>query len=145
MTKDQHLVKDWNKLYPIGTDVVVNKGGTDERTKLVRTKTKSEAETLGGDKGNAVVWLEDISGCYCLTHVMPVPLQENQCELYAIRDIRTKMYYCEDGEAVVWYEKPLDLIKDKEKAQDVIDYLVDECMYEQENFKLCSFSVTPIE
>ena len=57
---------EWNAKYPIGTDVLLNKDFVDE---LVPTKTRSKASIMCGH--SVVMWLENISGCYLLSHVTP--------------------------------------------------------------------------
>ncbi len=64
--KMQRECDDWNSRYPIGTDVLLDKDFVDE---LVPTKTKSKAQILSGH--SVVIWLENISGCYLLSHVTP--------------------------------------------------------------------------
>ena len=63
----KRLVEDWNKDFPVGTDVLVTK---DDNSK-VSTKTRSEAFMLGANGDypghTAVIILEDISGAYLLT------------------------------------------------------------------------------
>jgi len=56
----------WNTKYPVGTDVMLNKDGHDEP---VPTKTRSTAQILSGH--SVVIWLENVSGCYLLSHVKP--------------------------------------------------------------------------
>ncbi len=69
--KQVELVNAWNKEHQPGIDVIV----TMDDKKEVHTKTRSEAQMLGasGDYPGhtAVVWLEDISGCYSLDRVRP--------------------------------------------------------------------------
>lgn len=73
MTREQKIVERWNKKYPVGTEVVVNKGFAGDFEHLVRTVTISEAKTIGSDSGDPVVWMKGVSGCYILTHVIPIP------------------------------------------------------------------------
>jgi hypothetical protein len=64
--QQQRQVDAWNGKYPVGTPVKLRKNdGTS-----VKTVTRSKAELLGGH--TAVVWLEGVVGCYCLTHVRPL-------------------------------------------------------------------------
>lgn len=57
----------FNAANPVGADVLVMLDGKDEPFK---TKTRSLAEILSGH--SAVIWLEDVSGCYLLERVTPV-------------------------------------------------------------------------
>lgn len=59
---NEALVRSWKDV-PIGTDVIVTKADGS----LVKTKTRSEAQMMGGH--SAVIWLEGISGCYSLRKV----------------------------------------------------------------------------
>lgn len=60
---DQQRVDTWNARHPVGTPVVVRKvlGGS------VRTVTTTPASLLGGH--NAIVWVDDSTGCYPLDAV----------------------------------------------------------------------------
>lgn len=62
------LVQNWNDNYPIGTPVNVQ----ERHDIITETKTTSKASLMCG---SAVVWLEGISGCYCLTHVQAVQVE----------------------------------------------------------------------
>lgn len=57
----------FNALYPVGTEVTVKLDGRDEPFK---TKTRSSAQILSGH--SAVIWLENVSGCYLLDRVSAV-------------------------------------------------------------------------
>lgn len=57
----QREVDEFNKLCPVGTEVIVTKDLGEE----VRTKVWHEATILGGH--TAVGWFEGISGCYLLS------------------------------------------------------------------------------
>jgi hypothetical protein len=59
----QHECDEFNKLYGVGTEVDVEK----DDGSIVRTKTRGPAEVLGNH--TAVIWLEDIRGCYALSRV----------------------------------------------------------------------------
>jgi hypothetical protein len=59
----QIAVDAFNAQYPIGTAVLVRRDNGD----LQETKTRSCAEVLSGH--SAVIWLEDIGGCYLLDRV----------------------------------------------------------------------------
>lgn len=61
----QKAVDDWNNAYPVGTPVRL----TRDNGNVVITRTRSEAEVLSGH--TAVIWLEGVSGCYCLDKVEP--------------------------------------------------------------------------
>lgn len=54
----------FNAAHPVGADVFVKLDGKDEP---YRTKTRSEAQILSGH--SAVIWLENVSGCYLLDRV----------------------------------------------------------------------------
>jgi hypothetical protein len=55
----------WNKKYPVGTPVVLQKDGGEN----LSTVTRSEAEVLSGH--TPVIWLKGVSGCYLLDRVTP--------------------------------------------------------------------------
>ena len=57
----------FNARYPVGTAVGLRKDFSDE---LTLTKTRSKAQVLSGH--SAVIWLEDVSGCYLLDRVTPI-------------------------------------------------------------------------
>jgi hypothetical protein len=63
---EQKIVDEWNKKYQIGQKVVVLRDSGKQEV----TVTKSQAQLLSGH--TAVIWLEGITGCYCLTRVAPV-------------------------------------------------------------------------
>lgn len=54
----------FNAKNPIGSDVFVKLDGVDEP---FRTRTRSAAQILSGH--SAVIWLENVSGCYLLDRV----------------------------------------------------------------------------
>ncbi len=54
----------FNAKNPIGSDVFVKLDGVDEP---FRTRTRSDAQILSGH--TAVIWLENVSGCYLLDRV----------------------------------------------------------------------------
>lgn len=54
----------FNAKHPVGSDVVVRLDGVDEP---FSTRTRSEAQILSGH--SAVIWLENVSGCYLLDRV----------------------------------------------------------------------------
>lgn len=57
---------DFNSRYPVGQRVTVRMDAGDG----VSTVTRSRAEVLSGH--SAVIWLENISGCYLLDRVTPM-------------------------------------------------------------------------
>ena len=57
----------WNQSYPVGTEVI----RTDDAGKELLTRTRSEAQVLGGH--SAVIWIDGVSGCYALDRVKAVP------------------------------------------------------------------------
>lgn len=65
--------EEFNRLYPIGTPVVVYPGirPDDARNpanvRRIETQTRSKAQLLGGHTD--VVWVEDHGACIALTHV----------------------------------------------------------------------------
>lgn len=59
-------VCNWNQKHAVGQVVDVRMDSGEVR----RTKTRSRAELLSGH--TAVIWLEGISGCYCLDRVTAV-------------------------------------------------------------------------
>lgn len=65
--KLQAVCDKFNASYPVGTDVLLKKDGHDE---LFPTRTRSTAQILSGH--SAVIWLENVSGCYLLDRVTPV-------------------------------------------------------------------------
>lgn len=62
-------VRAFNDVYPVGTAVRVYPGFRSGRH--VDTKTCRVASVLSGH--TAVVWVEALSGCQCLTHVDVLP------------------------------------------------------------------------
>lgn len=58
----------FNAKHPVGSDVVVRLDGVDEP---FITRTRSEAQILSGH--SAVIWLENVSGCYLLDRVSQAP------------------------------------------------------------------------
>lgn len=71
--KLQAICDQFNASYPVGTDVLLKKNGHDE---LFPTKTRSTAQVLSGH--SAVIWLENVSGCYLLDRVTPTNLSDSQ-------------------------------------------------------------------
>lgn len=63
----QALCDAFNETNPIGSDVHVKLDNKDEP---FLTKTRSKAQILSGH--SAVVWLDDVTGCYLLDRVTPV-------------------------------------------------------------------------
>lgn len=57
----------FNGKCPVGGKVLVKLDGVDVP---FETTTKSEAQILSGH--SAVVWMDNVSGCYLLSHVTPV-------------------------------------------------------------------------
>ncbi|MBX8826521.1 hypothetical protein [Ochrobactrum sp. SFR4] len=66
-TKLQCICDKFNASYPVGTNVLLKKDGHDE---LFPTTTRSTAQVMCGH--SAVIWLENVSGCYLLDRVSPV-------------------------------------------------------------------------
>lgn len=65
LQKYQKAILDFNEKHPVGTSVLVKMdSGTTKKT-----KTRSKAELLSGH--TAVIWLDDICGCYTLERVTP--------------------------------------------------------------------------
>lgn len=64
--KMQAECDEWNAAYPIGTEVMLDKDFVDDP---FATKTRSAASIMSGH--SVVIWLENISGCYLLSHVTP--------------------------------------------------------------------------
>ena len=62
----QKKVDKWNAKYQVGQAVDLQKDGGE----IVRTKTRSAAEVLGGH--TAVIWLEGVTGCYMLDRAKAV-------------------------------------------------------------------------
>jgi hypothetical protein len=58
----------FNAANPVGAKVTVKLDGRDD---LFETVTRSEAQILSGH--SVVIWLENVSGCYLLDRVTPVP------------------------------------------------------------------------
>lgn len=68
MTEDlQKKCDTFNTLYPVGTEVLLLKDNGD----VLETATRSPAQVLSGH--SAVVWLENVTGCYLLERVRPNP------------------------------------------------------------------------
>jgi hypothetical protein len=63
------MCAEFNRKYPVGTRVKVYKV-LDEETSAFEAVTRTEAQMMGGH--TAVVWLEDVSGCYGLEFVKPL-------------------------------------------------------------------------
>ena len=61
----------FNAAHPVGTAVTVQLDGQDEP---FATKTRSAAEVLSGH--SAVIWLENVRGCYLLDCVKAAPAGE---------------------------------------------------------------------
>ena len=55
----------WNAANPVGTEVIVRMDSGEFR----RTATRSGAQILSGH--TAVIWLDEMSGCYLLSRVEP--------------------------------------------------------------------------
>lgn len=66
LDKLQATCDKFNAANPVGTEVLLKKDGHDE---LFPTKTRSTAQVLSGH--SAVIWLENVSGCYLLDRVTP--------------------------------------------------------------------------
>jgi hypothetical protein len=62
----QRQCDEFNARYPVGQTVSIRKDGGDG----IITKTRSEAQVLSGH--SAVIWLDDVSGCYLLDRVTPI-------------------------------------------------------------------------
>lgn len=58
----------FNAKTKVGDEVLVKLDGSSEP---FRTRTKSIAQILSGH--SAVIWLENVSGCYLLDRVKPLP------------------------------------------------------------------------
>jgi hypothetical protein len=58
---------EWNRLNPMGSEVIVTKDSGEE----VRTKTRGEAYM--SNSGHPVIFLEGISGYYLLDRVRATP------------------------------------------------------------------------
>lgn len=56
----------WNAAHPVGTEVSVRKDGGE----IMLTKTRSAAEVMGGH--SAVIWLDNVRGCYLLDRIKAV-------------------------------------------------------------------------
>ena len=63
----QAVCDRFNEAYPVGTSVTVQLDGRDEPFKTV---TRSTAQVLSGH--TAVIWLENVTGCYLLERVTPI-------------------------------------------------------------------------
>lgn len=62
----QKQCDDFNARFPVGQPVTVRKDNGEG----VTTLTRFPAEVLSGH--SAVIWLENISGCYLLDRVTPI-------------------------------------------------------------------------
>lgn len=74
-TTPQAQADDWNRLYRIGTPVLVRK----DDGSLMHTWTRSEASVLADH--TAVIYLDKISGCYRLDRCMPTAKVAKPCTL----------------------------------------------------------------
>lgn len=63
--REQAKCDAWNSAHQVGVAVKLTKDNGD----VIDTKTRSVAQVLSGH--TAVIWLEGISGCYCLDRVRP--------------------------------------------------------------------------
>lgn len=63
----------FNEVNPVGSDVTVKLDGVAEP---LATKTRSEAQVLSGH--TAVIWLENVTGCYLLDRVAPLERQADR-------------------------------------------------------------------
>lgn len=61
----------FNAACPVGGKVRVKLDNVDEP---FETTTRSEAQILSGH--SAVVWMDNVSGCYLLDRVTPIAMQE---------------------------------------------------------------------
>lgn len=61
--QQQKLCDTWNSNHPVGTKVTVRLDSGETK----QTTTTSKAQLLSGH--TAVICLDGVSGCYCLTHV----------------------------------------------------------------------------
>lgn len=66
----QAVCDKFNAENPVGTNVLLQKDGQAEP---FPTKTRSMAQVMCGH--SAVIWLENVSGCYLLDRVKPVTRQ----------------------------------------------------------------------
>lgn len=62
----ERICKGWNATHPVGKWVRVRR---DDGSELI-TKTRSEAYVLSGH--TAVIFVEQITGCYLLDRVTPI-------------------------------------------------------------------------
>lgn len=76
--KLQTICDQFNASYPVGTEMLLKKDGHDE---LFPTKTRSTAQVMSGH--SAVIWLENVSGCYLLDRVTPAGLTDNQQRVFS--------------------------------------------------------------
>ena len=60
----QRLCDNFNKLYPVGTEVLLNQDSHETATK---TKVREKAFVLSGH--SAVAFFEGVSGCYLIDRV----------------------------------------------------------------------------
>jgi hypothetical protein len=63
----QKKCDDWNAMNAVGCKVICTKDNGES----VLTVTTSEAQILSGH--TAVIWMQDIRGCYLLDRVRPAP------------------------------------------------------------------------
>jgi len=73
MTKLERLqakVAAWNAAHPVGTLVKAYRGTIDDETRASTGRVSAPAEILSGVV--AVAWIEGISGCVALSHVVDV-------------------------------------------------------------------------
>ena len=67
LKKLQSICDKFNSNHSVGDEVMVK---LDFKDDLFRTKTRSPAQVLSGH--SAVIWLENVSGCYLLDRVSNV-------------------------------------------------------------------------
>ena len=72
----KYKVDHWNRMYPIGTPVKLEQGGS-----YFHTRTASHAE-LDNRKTSAIIWLDRIEGCQSLYSVYPSYMYCHECALY---------------------------------------------------------------
>lgn len=72
----------FNLAHPVGTPVTVQLDGQAE---LFVTATRSPAQVLSGH--SAVIWLENLTGCYLLNRVRPIQVCTEMCASAAARNM----------------------------------------------------------
>lgn len=86
LEKMQKKVDDWNAAHPVGVSVMVKLDGKDEPQP---SKTTTPAQMLSGH--SPVIWLENVSGCYHMSHIRAAHTPEEQ--ISAAKELKRTLGY----------------------------------------------------